>query len=133
MAEVFLEYVINERGQRPGGLRIMDDGEVLQPADSNSPPEPTARLDKDRSVAWETQRRLSAEELETLRTAVQNTKFFELPPQLLINYCKEDPGTAIWKINIGEQSLRVVVFDPRPKRSADIDSILAALKSVLAS
>jgi hypothetical protein len=56
-----------------------------------------------------------------------------LPAKLLINYCKEDPGTGLWLVNLDGQTARVVVYDPRPKRDAGLDALLKAADSLLGS
>jgi hypothetical protein len=133
MAErsILLQYIINQRTERPVGLRIWSDGELQRPAETNLPPDPTARLDNDRDLDWQTVSQLSVEQVEEIKQAVQQIGFFDLPPRLLINYCKEDPGTMIWTVNLDGQTHRVVVFDPRPKRSAQLDQLSATLKNIL--
>ncbi len=59
--------------------------------------------------------------------------FFELQPVLLINYCKEDPGKAIWTVTPDGQTARVVVFDPRPRRSTAIDLLNQAIDRIFAN
>src|SRR5262245_540003 len=122
MAErtVLLQYVINQRNEAPRGLRIWSDGAVQRTADDNPPPTATEMLEKDRALNWVDSQALTGEQVETIRQAIRNSGIFDLPPRLLINYCKEDPGTAIWSVNVDGQTARVVVYDPRPRRSAEI-------------
>lgn len=128
---VILQYVINQRGERPTGRRIWSDGFVQRCADDAPPPGAADRLDRDRDLPWQDTSELTIAELETLQNAVQQSGFFELPAALLINYCKEDPGTAIWTVNVGGRTARVVVFDPRPHRNPVIDHLTAVLDGIL--
>jgi hypothetical protein len=134
MAErtVLLQHVTNQRTERPGGLRIWSDGLVQRPAENNPPPGPTDRLDLDRELQWRDERTLTEEQTRAIREAIQDVGFFDLPPRMLINYCKEDPGTAIWTVNLDRRSGRIVVYDPRPRRSAELDRLSAVLARVLA-
>jgi hypothetical protein len=133
MAErnVLLQYVINQRSEPPRGLRIWSDGTVQRPADDNALPTATEPLEKDRLLNWIDTQVLTGEQIETIRAAIRLSGIFDLPPRLLINYCKEDPGTAIWTVNLDGQSARVVVYDPRPRRSAEIDQLNQAINAVL--
>ncbi|MBX3063968.1 MAG: hypothetical protein U0528_19200 [Anaerolineae bacterium] len=131
MAEVLLQYVINERGQMPVGQRVLADGTVQRPAEDNALPSETERLDLDRAVNWQTVGHLEAGQVQSLKEAITSSGFFNLEPRLLINYCKDDPGTAIWTVNVDGQSARVVVFDPRPRRSAQIDKLMEVLKTLV--
>jgi len=130
MSQVVLQYIINQRGEVPTGQRVLDDGTVQRVSASNPMPGETERLDLDRELAWEPVGHLSAEQVNAISSAVADGGFFDLEPKLLINYCKEDPGTGIWTANVGGRSYRVVVFDPRPRRSAVIDSLLELLKGL---
>ena len=71
--------------------------------------------------------------MNQLAVIIQESGFFELEARLLINYCKEDPGVGIWEIELNGQRHRVVVFDPRPRRSPVIDSLLKALDQAAVS
>lgn len=133
MAErtVLLQRVIIQRNERPDGLRIWSDGLVQRSSDENPLPGPTERLDKEREVKWVDDQRLTAREVDAIRTAIRNSGFFGLEPQLLINYCKEDPGAAIWSVDVGDETARVVLWDPRPTRSPVLDSLAKAIDKVL--
>ncbi len=133
MAErvVVIQYVINQRAERPTGLRIWSDGMVQHCADDAPLPSDTERLDQDRDLPWQDVRQLSAVETETVRTIVRQSGFFALPPMLLINYCKEDPGAAIWTATVDGRTARVVVFDPRPRRDPVIDKLTDVLNGIL--
>jgi hypothetical protein len=50
---------------------------------------------------------------------------------MLINYCKEDPGTAIWTVNVDGQTARVVVFDPRPRRNEALDMLSKQINDII--
>ncbi len=129
--QIVLQYVIMQRDQHPTGRRVLADGKVQRTTADNALPTPDDRLDLDRALTWEDEQLLPSEKLQAIRQAVLDSDFFDLPARLLINYCKEDPGTAIWTANVADRQARVVVFDPRPKRSAEIDRLLAALNSIL--
>ncbi len=129
---VLVQYVTYQRTERPTGQRVWSDGLVQQTSDDNPLPGPTESLERDRDLQWIDDRHLSEAQLESLRQAIRESGVVGLPPRLTINYCKEDPGTAIWTINIDGQTVRVVVYDPRPKRSAEIDSLIKALQDALA-
>ncbi len=128
---VIIQCVINQRGERPTGQRIWSDGWVQRCADDAPLPGPTDRLDRDRDLPWQDVGQLTSAELETVRQIVLESGLFELPPTLLINYCKEDPGTAIWTANVEGHTAHVVVFDPRPRRDPVIDRLTSALNGVL--
>jgi hypothetical protein len=128
---ILLQRVIIQRTEPPDGLRIWSDGLVQRSSDDNPLPDPTERLDKDRDLKWEDDQRISAHEVDTIRSAIRNSGFFGLEPQLLINYCKEDPGAAIWTVNVGDESARVVLWDPKPKRSATLEALSGAIDKVL--
>lgn len=131
MSQVILQYVINQRGEVPTGQRVLDDGTVQRVAASSPKPGETERLDLDRELSWEAIGQISAEQVSAISSAVTDGGFFDLEPKLLINYCKEDPGTGIWTANVGGRSYRVVVFDPRPRRSPVIDKLVELLKGLL--
>ncbi len=134
MAEraVLLQYVTNQRTERPGGRRIWSDGLVQRCAEDNPLPGPTERLDLDRDLRWQDERRLTPDQVGAIRSAIHDIGFFDLPPRLLINYCKEDPGATIWTVNLDGRTGRVVAYDPRPKRSPELDRLTAILNDVLA-
>jgi hypothetical protein len=129
---VLLEEVTYQRTERPHGFRIWSDGTVERTSDANPLPTLTERLDVDRTVQWEADRTLSAEQLAALSETIRQSGIFDVEPKMLINYCKEDPPAAIWKINLDGQSHKILVYDPRPRRSAVLDAVLAAVKGVLA-
>ena len=131
MSQVILQYVINQRSAQPTGQRVLADGTVQRPASTNPLPTETERLDLDRDLTWETVGQISAEQVSAITSTVTDSGFFELEPKLLINYCKEDPGTGIWTVNVDGRSHHVVVFDPRPRRSAVIDKLMEVLKVTL--
>lgn len=128
---VVLQKVVNQRTAPPSGLRIWSDGLVQRSAADNPLPTATERLDKDRDLKWQDDGHLASSQVEVVREAIRQVGFFDLPPVMLINYCKEDPGTAIWAVNVDGQTARVVVFDPRPRRSAELDRLSAALDEIL--
>jgi hypothetical protein len=128
---ILIQYVVNQRNERPTGWRVWSDGQVQRCADDNSPPGMTDLLERDRELNWQDEKQLGAEQVDVLRATIRESGFFDLPPRLLINYCKDDPGTAIWTVNLGGQTARVVVYDPRPRRSAEIDKLLAELNAVV--
>ncbi len=128
---VVVQYVINQRAERPTGRRIWSDGLVQRCADDAPLPGPAERLDRDRDLPWQDAGQLATAELEMVRNAVLQSGFFDLPAMLLINYCKEDPGTAVWTVNVSGRTARVVVFDPRPRRESVIDHLSGLLDSIL--
>jgi len=128
---VLVQCIITQRAERPAGFRIWTDGVVQRPAADNPLPNATERLDLDRSVAWQDEGQLDADEVNTIRDTIHQIKFFELPSRLLINYCKEDPGTAIWTVNVDGQTARVVVFDPRPRRSEALDTLSKSITDII--
>ncbi len=128
---VVLQKVIIQRAERPSGLRIWSDGLVQHPMADNPLPTATERLDKERDLKWQDDSQLTDRQVEAIREAIRQASFFDLSPVLLINYCKEDPGTAIWTVNLDGQMARVVVFDPRPRRNAELDRLSAALNEIL--
>ncbi|HVO42774.1 MAG TPA: hypothetical protein VMT34_09130 [Aggregatilineales bacterium] len=129
---VLLQFVTYQRDLRPSGRRIWSDGRVQRAAEDNPLPGSGERLDLDREIAWADEQTLSAEQIAALRDAILAVRFFDLPVRMLINYCKEDPGTTIWTAMVDGRSGRVVVFDPRPRRSPELDTLLARLTEVLA-
>lgn len=134
MPDRLVEYVIQQRGVPPQGFRLLSDGTLLRLAPDNAPPTPTARLDQDRAdLVWQAAGTLRPEALDQARAALQAADLFSLPPVLLINYCKDDPPTGIWQVCLAGQAARIVVFDPRPKREARLDALLAALEPLLAT
>lgn len=131
--QIIIQVVTHQRGEAPNGLRVLADGAVQQPppnAPENAAPAPTARLDHDRPLVWQTLKTLDADALNAVIMAVRAANFAALPTQMLINYCKEDPGTAIWQAAIDGETYRVVVWDPRPRRSAALDTLMAALAQI---
>lgn len=131
---IFIQYAIHQRNEHPTGIRIWSDGLVQRCSAANPLPLPTDNLERDRDLIWEDDQQkkaLTADQLNTLADAVRQSSFFALPPRLLINYCKEDPGTMIWTITLDGQTGRVVVFDPRPKRSPELDILLKILTNLL--
>jgi hypothetical protein len=131
MADIALQYVVNQRDARPTGLRIYEDGLVQRPAPDNPLPGPTERLDRDRPITWQDDRHLSAEQLQSLYAAIRKANFADLVSPMLINYCKDDPGAAIWDVMLDGQHCRVLVYDPRPRRSQALDDLLAALTELV--
>jgi hypothetical protein len=128
---VLIQRIINQRTAQPDGLRIWSDGLLQRTAEDNPPPGSMDRLDKDRELKWRVIAQLSPEQVEEIRATIRSSGFFELQPVLLINYCKEDPGTAIWTVSLDGQTARVVVFDPRTRRSSAIDLLNQALDRIL--
>jgi len=88
-------------------------------------------LERDRDLKWQAARTLSTEPVEAIKTAIRVSNFFALESRLLINYCKEDPNTMIWTVNLDGQSWRVVVFDPRPRRHPKLDALSKTLDEIL--
>jgi len=126
---ILVQYTVTQREERPSGFRIWSDGRVQRAAESNPLPTPTERLDVERQIEWADVRTLDAAQLEKARLALRTANFAEMPPKLLINYCKEDPGAGLWIVNVDGQSGRVVVYDPRPKRNAALDTLLSEISS----
>ncbi len=126
-----IQYTIHQRGERVNGLRVLIDGTVQSTAPTNPLPTPTERLDHDHDLQWQILRTLTATELEALQDEIRRIGFFDLPATMLINYCKEDPGTAIWIVNLDGQMWRVLVWDPRPKRSPALDTLMEKLKAII--
>jgi hypothetical protein len=127
---ILLQSVTTERTAAPSGFRVWSDGNVQRTAD-NPIPSPTERLDKDRELNWQDSGRLAPEQVEQLKTAILENGIIDLPPSLTINYCKEDPPTAIWTINVDGRIARIVVWDPRPRRSAEFDRLSAVVAELL--
>lgn len=128
--DILIQYVIIERTQHPTGRRVLADGTLQRTIADNPPPDPDELLDRDRALDWNTQRRLSAEDIQAIKQAINESGIWELPPRLLINYCKEDPGVAIWTVHVEDRQTRVVVYDPKPKRSPELDRLLLALNPI---
>lgn len=128
---VLIQYVTHQRTVPPVGTRVWTDGLVEKVAPDNPLPSPTDLLERDRDLRWQEDRQLSSDQVEAIKVAILHSKFFDLEPRLLINYCKEDPGTMIWKVTLDGQTWRVVVYDPRPRRSPALDSLNAALAEIL--
>jgi hypothetical protein len=129
-APILLQYVITQRGERPSGQRVLQDGTLQAVAADNPPPSATEPLDRDRVLVWETRSHLSAEQVAAIKATILATDLFDLPPKLLINYCKEDPGTGVWSADVDGRKARVVVYDPKPKRSAAVDSLMVAFNAL---
>ena len=136
MAEVdrsiLIQCVTIQRDQIPGGWRVLIDGRYERTSADNALPTPTEPLDRDRILSWQPAGMLSVDQVQAIQSAILESGFFNLQPKLLINYCKEDPGVAIWHVAIGEQQARVVVYDPRPKRALELDNLRAALSAFVA-
>ena len=132
MAErtVLVQVVTIQRAQRPTGLRIWSDGTVQHGIGEQ--PGPTELLEKDRVLEWIDTGILNSDQLAMIREAIGQSGIFGLEPRLLINYCKEDPGVAIWTVNLDGQTARVAVYDPRQRRSPELDRLWQAINSVLA-
>jgi hypothetical protein len=131
MSEILLQYVTIERTIPAQGRRILQDGTLQTPSPENPLPGVSDLLEKDRPLTWVDLRQLSPEELDMIREAIRKSGIFGLPARILINYCKEDPGTQIWTIDLDGQNHRVVLYDPRPRRAAEIDALLAALAPIV--
>ena len=129
-SSVLMQYVVFQRNQEPTGFRILPDGKV-QRCVNNGLPSATERLDMDKDLTWQDESNLSEIHLATVQDAIRASGIFEMEPRLLINYCKDDPGTGIWTVNLDDQSARVVVFDPRPKRNAALDVLLQTVNAVM--
>jgi hypothetical protein len=129
---LLIQYTVNQRKERPAGLRVWSDGVLQRPAEDNPPPTEAERLDVDREIRWTDIRTLTVDQVTAIQVAILSIGFFDLPARLLINYCKEDPGTAIWTAYVEGRCGRVVVFDPRPKRSPELDTFSAQLNEIIA-
>ena len=130
---VLIQYVTHQRTEVPNGLRVLTDGLIQRTAPDNARPGPTELLEKDRSLTWQDDRHISSAQVEAIKAAILDSKFFDLQPRLLINYCKDDPGTMIWTVNVDGKTWRVVVYDPRPRRSTELDGLSKALADILAA
>jgi len=130
---ILIQYVVNERAAKPTGFRVWSDGRAQRCAESNSQPGPTERLDLDRDLTWTDSGQFDSAQLDAIRRAIRSSGIFDLPPRLLINYCKEDPGTGIWTVNLDGQTARIVVYDPRPKRNTELDGLLQAISAIKVS
>jgi len=129
-SDILIQYVTIERTQRPTGRRVLTDGTLQRTAADNPLPGPDDLLERERALNWMTERRLSSDSIQAIKKAINDSGAFDLPPRLLINYCKEDPGVAIWTISIDGRQTRIVVFDPKPKRSAELDGLLLAMNLI---
>ncbi len=132
MPEVLIQYVLQQRGERPVGFRIWPDGRTEQCAATNSTPDPSARLDREPELTWQPGGSLDRAQLEALRAAIREAKLSALPSKLLINYCKDDPGSAIWTFNLDGEAGQITVYDPHPKRYPQLDMLLAQLQAMVA-
>ena len=132
MAErtVLVQVVTIQRADRPTGLRIWSDGTVQHGIGEK--PGQTELLEKDRVLDWTDINILNGDQLATIGTEIAQSGIFGLEPRLLINYCKEDPGVAIWTVNLDGQTARVVIYDPRPRRSPELDRLWQAINGVIA-
>jgi hypothetical protein len=129
---VLIQSVTIQRTEVPKGFRVWSDGAVEHTAPDNALPGPTERLDRDRDLIWQSAGQLTADQVEQLSTAIVESGIFDLPPSLLINYCKDDPGVAIWTVNIDGRVARILVYDPRPRRSAELDKLSAFIAAITA-
>ena len=127
---VLVQYVVQQRTQSPIGLRIWSDGKV-QRCGNNAPPGATERLDIDRELMWQDEPPLDKVSLTAIRDAIQVSGIFEMEPRLLINYCKDDPGAAIWNVLLDGRMAHVVMYDPKPNRSVALDTLMQAINAVL--
>jgi hypothetical protein len=129
---ILLQQVIYQRTEPPKGFRIWSDGTVQRCAEDNALPGATERLDQDRAITWHDDGLLASEQLDEIRNTIRQCGFLKLPPALTINYCKDDPGAAIWTTTVDEQTIRVVLWDPKPRRSPEIDQLIEIVNTVLA-
>jgi hypothetical protein len=127
---VLVQVVTIQRAEHPTGLRIWSDGTVQRGI--GELPGPTELLEKDRALDWTDIHTLNDDQLDTVRSIIRQSGIFDLEPRLLINYCKEDPGVAIWTVSLDGQTARVVVYDPRPRRSPQLDRLMQVINGVLA-
>jgi hypothetical protein len=130
---ILIQYVIVQRDQVPTGWRVLIDGRYECTAADNALPTPTEPLDRDRVLTWQTEGSISADQVHIVEAAIRDSGFLDLQPKLLINYCKDDPGVAIWVATVDGQQKRVVVYDPKPKRAAEIDKLRAVLAELIGS
>ena len=129
-SDILIQYVVIERTQHPTGRRILNDGTLQRTTADNPLPGPDDLLERDRALNWTTEQHFSSGTVQAIKKAISDSGVFELPPRLLINYCKEDPGVAIWTVNVDGHQTRVVLYDPKPKRSAELDRLLLALNLI---
>src|SRR5260221_12433415 len=97
---ILIQTVVIQRVEVPKGIRIWSNGMVERTAPDNALPGPTERLGRDRDLIWQAAGQLTADQIEKLRAVIIENGIFDLLPSLLINYCKDDPGVAIWTINL---------------------------------
>ena len=127
---VLIQYVLQQRAEPPIGFRIWSDGRAQHCANT-SLLDISERLDIDRELIWRDDPQLDAAHLQTIRDAIRSSGIFDLEPRLLINYCKDDPGAAIWSVKLNGRTAHIVVYDPKPRRSAELDSLLNAINAAL--
>src|SRR5258707_14253865 len=101
---LLIQYVTYQRSEPPAGLRIWTSGLLQRVSPDNPLPGPTESLERDRDLKWQDESQLTADQLEIIKAAIRQNKFFALESRLLINYCKEDPGTMIWTVNLDGQT-----------------------------
>ncbi|MHB8625492.1 MAG: hypothetical protein ACYDBJ_00845 [Aggregatilineales bacterium] len=128
--DILIQYVTVERTQHPTGRRVLADGTLQRTTADNPLPGPDDLLDRDRTLTWTTERRLPPDKIQAIKKAINEAGVFDLPPRLLINYCKEDPGVTIWTVSVDGHQTRIVLFDPKPKRSPELDRLLLALNLI---
>ena len=112
---VLVQVVTIQRAERPTGLRLLSDGAVQR--GSGTLPNATEPLEKDRTLDWTDSGLLNDDELNVVRAAIRQGGFFDLEPRLLINYCKDDPGVAIWTVNLDDRqsgSWSTIQATPQP-------------------
>jgi hypothetical protein len=131
MRSVLIQHVTHQRTERPTGQRVWSDGLVQRVANDNPLPSLTESLERDKDLNWEDEHQINETQVDAIRHTIRTSGFLELPPRLTINYCKEDPGTTIWTVNLDGQTVRVVVYDPRPKRNPAIDLLIQTLKETV--
>ncbi len=130
-ATLILQYTNTQREERPKGFRLWSDGRVQRASEANPLPSRTERIDVERQIEWTDARTLEASQLEQCLNAIRQANFSAMSPKMLINYCKEDPGAGLWIVNLDGQHWRVLVYDPRPKRSAELDALLATIEPLV--
>jgi len=128
---ILIQYVIVQRDQVPTGQRILTDGHFERTTVGNDRPTPIEPLDRDRVLNWQSEGVITAAQMETIKAKIHESGFFNLQPKLLINYCKEDPGVGIWTVNVDGRQMRVVVYDPKPKRAIEIDILRTLLVEMI--
>lgn len=131
--DILIQYVTVQRTERPAGRRVLQNGTVQRTTDDNPLPGPDELLERDRSLIWQDVKRLTTEQVQLIKDAVTASGFFDLPARLLINYCKEDPGATIWTVDIDGRKGRVVLYDPKPRRSPELDKLLQLITPILES